>query len=88
MVEQKLFDVKEASTVLHISISLLHHLTCKRQISFLKLGKRLFFTAADLEGYMLSRRCESSAIGKPGSSNASAPAAAASRRARASSATA
>ena len=46
----------------------------------MKLGKRCYYTAEDLEKYMLGKRVESSAIGKSGASKASAAAAAPGRR--------
>jgi excisionase family DNA binding protein len=78
MVNEILFDVRQAAAVLHVSVSLVHHMTSKREIDFLKLGKKIFFTTADLDSYMLSRRVESSAIGK--SDTSKAPAASPSRR--------
>jgi len=80
MIGQKLYDKREASAVLHISVSLLDHLTASRLVGHLKLGHKCYYTDADLESYMATRRVESTVIGKPSPSKASAAAAAPGRR--------
>jgi excisionase family DNA binding protein len=53
-----LLTVEEAARELHISVSLLHHLTSARVIAFTRLGRRLYFSEADLQTYINSRRVE------------------------------
>jgi hypothetical protein len=83
MIGQKLFDKQEAAQILHVSISTLDHDTAARRIGHLKLGKRCYYTQADLEGYMQSRRVEPAISEKERGSKASAPAAAPRRRMKA-----
>lgn len=74
MVSEKLFDVHAAAEILHVSVSLIHHLTSKRLISFTRLGKRIFFSTADLDAYFLTRRSEVSRIDKTGAIKPAVPA--------------
>lgn len=58
MIGQHLFDKQEGAKELHVSISLLEHLTAAKKIGHLKLGRRCYYTQDDLEAYMASRRVE------------------------------
>ena len=83
MIGQKLFSKQEAAKELRVSLSLLDHLTAGRKIGFLRLGHRIYFTEADLEGYLATRRSEAIPSAKPNPSKASTAAAPARRGTRA-----
>lgn len=58
---EKMYTVEQAAEKLRISRSTLQHLTAERGIGFYRLGRRIFFTEADLAGYLQTRRVEPAA---------------------------
>jgi excisionase family DNA binding protein len=53
---QNLLNVEEAAARLRVSVSTMHKYTSGRDISFYKLGGRLFFHESDVESFIQSRR--------------------------------
>lgn len=64
MTAQELLTVEQAAAWLKMSKSSLHHLTAARRIAFVRLGKRVYFSPADLEAYVASQRVEPAGVGK------------------------
>ncbi len=58
-----LLTVEEAARELRISTSTIHHLTAQRRIGFLRLGRRIYLSPADIDTYIASRRVEPEAAG-------------------------
>jgi len=56
----ELFTVEEAAKELRMSVSSVHHLTSKREIGFVRLGRRIYLSPDDLDIYIQSQRFEPS----------------------------
>jgi len=52
MAEKRLLTIKEASEYLGISVKGLYHMVERRQIPFVKTGKRLRFDKIDLDNWI------------------------------------
>lgn len=50
---KKLLSTKEASKYLNISIHKLYKMTSGRELDFIKLGNKCYFTLLQLENYIL-----------------------------------
>ena len=55
---EHLYTVKEAAERLRVSVSFLQHLAARRGIGFVRLGRRSYFSEADLAVYVASQRVE------------------------------
>jgi len=53
-----LLTVQETAAQLRMSVSHLQHEAAARRIGFIKLGKRSYFSEADIQRYLESRRVE------------------------------
>lgn len=56
--EEQFLDMKSAADFLHLSVSRLYTLCQKRNVPYIKMGKRLLFVKADLINFMKSKRVE------------------------------
>lgn len=57
--QDKLFSIKEASIFLNLASQTLYGFTSKREIPFLKRGKKLYFRKSELEKWLLEGRRKS-----------------------------
>jgi len=57
--QDKIFSVKEASAFLNLAQQTLYGFTSKREIPFLKRGKKLYFRKSELETWLLEGKKKS-----------------------------
>ena len=57
--QDKIFSVKEASVFLNLAQQTLYGFTSKREIPFIKRGKKLYFRKSELETWLLEGKKKS-----------------------------
>ena len=56
--ENKLLDVQEASNMLHLSVSTLYKMTCRKTIPYIKIGSRVLFDEKELNEWLKGKIVE------------------------------